>query len=83
MIVAGDYGILTAGEGMLLVFDAINGKPLQATMIGGMVASEPVLAGQDLALVSSLGYLMLMHKAPSGSLINRAAAFSSVYQRTN
>ncbi len=63
MIVAGHVGILTAGEGMLLVFDANNGKPLQAMMVGGMIASEPVLAGTDLALVSSLGYLMLLHRA--------------------
>jgi outer membrane protein assembly factor BamB len=61
-IVAGDAVIMTGGEGLFLVFDATNGKPLQATAMGGIVASEPVLAGDHLALISSLGYVVVMRR---------------------
>ncbi len=61
-IVAGDAVIMTGGESLLLVFDAKNGKPLQATAMGGIVASEPVLAGDHLALISSLGDVVVMRR---------------------
>jgi len=61
-LVTGDAVIMTGGEGLFLVFDARNGKPLQATAVGGLVAGEPVLAGDHIALISSLGYVVVMRR---------------------
>ena len=62
MVVAGDAAMMTAGDGMFLVLDARNGKPMQATALGGTVASEPVLAGDDVAVVSALGDIVVMKR---------------------
>lgn len=61
-IVAGDAVIMTGGESLFLVFDANNGKPLQATALGGITSSEPVLAGDHLALISSRGEVIVMRR---------------------
>lgn len=62
MVVVGDAAMMTAGDGIFVVLDARNGKPLQATMLGGTVASEPVLAGDELAVISALGDIVVMRR---------------------
>ncbi|MBC7794027.1 MAG: PQQ-binding-like beta-propeller repeat protein, partial [Clostridia bacterium] len=62
MIVLGDAAMMTAGDGIFLVLDARNGKPLQATMLGGTLAGEPVIAGDELALIAGMGDVVVMRR---------------------
>ncbi|HET6345323.1 MAG TPA: PQQ-binding-like beta-propeller repeat protein, partial [Myxococcota bacterium] len=48
---------LTGGINGLVVLDARTGKPLQATSFGGRAASDPVWVDDELAFLSSSGYL--------------------------
>lgn len=57
LIVRRDLIVLTAGEAGLIVLDARTGRPLQATAFGGELAGDPAWSQDDMALLSSAGYL--------------------------
>lgn len=57
IIVRRDLIVLTAGEAGLIVLDARTGRPLQATAFGGDLAGDPAWSQDDMALLSSAGYL--------------------------
>ena len=49
--------VLTAGQFGLIVLDATNGKPLQATAFGGRAGGDPEWIHDNLAFLTSSGYL--------------------------
>ena len=49
--------VLTAGVSGLVVLNATNGEPLQATALGGRVIGDPVWVRDELAFLSSSGYV--------------------------
>jgi outer membrane protein assembly factor BamB len=57
MEVRNGIAVFSAGDSGLVVLDAHNGRPLQANTYGSRMMSEPVWTGDDVALLSSDGYL--------------------------
>lgn len=49
--------VLTGGESGLIVLSAQNGAPLQATALGSRAISAPAINGEEIALLTSAGYL--------------------------
>lgn len=57
MLVDRGFVVMAAGNSGLVVLDAFNGRPLQATAVVGSLSSTPVWRGKELAMISSEGYL--------------------------
>ena len=55
MVVARGIALLSAGESGLVVLNARNGQPLQATPLGGRIGGPPAWVGEHVALLSTAG----------------------------
>ncbi|MEE8409808.1 MAG: PQQ-binding-like beta-propeller repeat protein, partial [Myxococcota bacterium] len=66
LVVDQNMVVLTAGDAGLIVLDARTGKPLQAMSFGSALNGDPMWDGDDLALLSSTGYLYKLSRGSRG-----------------
>ncbi len=57
---------LAGGDSGLIVLAAANGRPLQATGLGSMIASAPAWSGDELAVLSAGGYVFALRRGSRG-----------------
>lgn len=67
LVVHKDLIVLTAGQVGLVVLDAKNGQPLQATAFGGRAGGDPAWLDDNVAFLTSSGYLYAWKSAATTS----------------
>ncbi|MBI3179794.1 MAG: PQQ-binding-like beta-propeller repeat protein, partial [Deltaproteobacteria bacterium] len=68
MTVRDDLVAFSGGDSGLIVLAAKNGRPLQAMGLGSMVASAPAWSGDDLAVLSTSGYVFALRRGSRGGV---------------
>ncbi len=66
MVVRDGLVVFAGGDSGLVVLDARDGRPVQATDYGGRMVAEPAWVGDSIALVSSSGYLYAFARGSPG-----------------